>query len=63
MAAGLGFARDGKSVTDNNRSDLRFLPLSGVKTTANVFAIRLKVAWHQLVDAFLDIVLLQSLAR
>ncbi|MDN8615641.1 LysR family transcriptional regulator [Variovorax ginsengisoli] len=63
VAAGLGFALVGKSVADNNRSDVRFLPLSGVKTTANVFAIHLKGARHQLVDAFLDIVLLQSMAR
>ncbi|MEJ8850025.1 LysR family transcriptional regulator [Variovorax rhizosphaerae] len=63
VAAGLGFALVGKSVADNNRSDVRFLPLSGVKTTANVFAIYLEGARHQLVDAFLDIVLLQSMTR
>ncbi|MDM0037736.1 LysR family transcriptional regulator [Variovorax sp. J22G21] len=63
VAAGLGFALVGKSVADNNRSDVRFLPVKGVKTTANVFAIRRKDTQHQLVDAFLDIVLMQSLAR
>ncbi|MDM0116985.1 LysR family transcriptional regulator [Variovorax sp. J22R133] len=63
VAAGLGFALIGKSVADNNRSDVRFLPLSGLKTTADVFAIHLKGDRHQLVDAFLDIVLLQSMAR
>jgi len=63
VAAGLGFALVGKSVADSNRSDIRFLPVRGVKTTANVFAIRRKGVPHQLVDAFLDIVSMQSLAR
>ena len=63
VAAGLGFALVGKSVADNNRRDVRFLPLRGLKTTANVFAVHLKDAKHQLVEAFLEILLLQSMAR
>jgi DNA-binding transcriptional LysR family regulator len=63
VAAGLGFTLVGKSVADSNRGDIRFLPVRGVKTTANVFAIRRKDVPHQLTDIFLGIVSMQSLAR
>ena len=63
VAAGLGFTLVGKSVADSNRSDIRFLPVRGVKTMANVFAIRRKGVAHQLADVFLDIASMQSLTR
>ena len=63
VAAGLGYALVGKSVSDNARSDIRFLPLKGIKATASVFAIHSKKTHHQLVDSFLDILRLQSMAR
>jgi len=63
VAAGLGFTLVGKSVADTQRSDIRFLPVKGVKTTANVFAIRRVGMPHQLAEVFLDILSTQSLAR
>jgi DNA-binding transcriptional LysR family regulator len=63
VAAGLGYALVGRSVADNGRNDVRFLPLRGVKATASVFAIHLKTARHGLMASFLDILELQSMAR
>lgn len=63
VAAGLGYALVGKSVADNERTDVRFLPLKGVKATASVFAVHLKTTQHRLMDSFLDILRLQSTAR
>ncbi len=63
VAAGLGYALVGRSVADNARSDIRFLPLKGIQATASVFAIHLKKTHHPLVDSFLEILKLQSLAR
>ncbi|MDT4852734.1 LysR substrate binding domain protein [compost metagenome] len=63
VAAGLGVTLVGKSVADNNRSDIRFLPIRGVNTIARVFALRKKETPHRLVDIFLDIVKAQSRAR
>jgi DNA-binding transcriptional LysR family regulator len=63
VGAGLGFTMVGKSVADSNRSDIRFMPVRGVKTTANVFAIRRKDVSHPLVENFLDILAMQSLTR
>ena len=63
VAAGLGYALVGQSVADNTRSDIRFLPLKGLQATANVFAIHLKKTPPPLVDAFLQILKLQSFER
>jgi DNA-binding transcriptional LysR family regulator len=63
VAAGLGYALVGKSVADGDRNDVRFLPLKEIKATASVFAIHLKRTRLQLVDAFLEILRLQSIAR
>jgi DNA-binding transcriptional LysR family regulator len=63
VAAGLGFTLVGKSVADNNRSDIRFLPVRGLDATARVFAVRRKETPHQLVDAFLQIAVAQSAMR
>lgn len=63
VAAGLGVTLVGKSVADNNRSDIAFRPVKGLKATAKVFAIRKKGPPNKLVDAFLDITVQQSLAR
>lgn len=63
VAAGLGFTLVGKSVADNNRSDIAFRPVKCLKATAKVFAIRRKGPPHQIVDAFLEVAVRQSRER
>ena len=63
VAAGLGATLVGKSVTANNRADVKFLPLSDTKVEATLFAVRKKNEQYQLADVFLDIIKKQSLKR
>lgn len=60
VAAGLGVTLVGRTVALNNRTDVRFLPLKGLKTVAKVFAVRRKDEPNLLADAFLAIIQAQS---
>jgi len=55
VAAGLGATMVGKTVAMNNRTDVCFLPIQGLKTNAKVFAMRKKNEPNLLGDAFLKI--------
>lgn len=63
VAAGLGFALVGRSIADDSRSDILFLPVQGLTATAQVYAVRAKGVSHQLADAFIEVVAAQSGAR
>jgi len=53
VAAGLGTTVVGRSVAMNNRTDIRFLPISDVAVHSRVIAVRPAHTPHQLSDAFL----------
>lgn len=63
VAAGLGATVVGRSVAANNRTDVRFLPLSDVQATTRVLAIRRADVANVLADAFLDVLRLQVAAE
>lgn len=63
VAAGLGATLVGRTVAANNRTDVRFLPIKGLKTKARVFAVRKEGELSQLADAFLKIIQEQSTRR
>ena len=63
VAAGLGFTLVGKSVADNNRSDIRFATIKGLATSARVFALRKRDSPNRLADTFLEILKEQSRSR
>lgn len=42
VAAGLGFTLVGRSVSDGNRSDIAFVPITGIKGTATIVAVTRK---------------------
>ncbi len=60
VAAGLGYALVGKSVADDGRSDILYLPVQGLTATAQVYAVRAKGATHRLADDFMAIISAQS---
>ncbi len=55
VAAGLGVTVVGRSVAANNRTDIRFLPITDVAAHSTVVAVRKAGSAHPLADAFLDI--------
>jgi DNA-binding transcriptional LysR family regulator len=63
VAAGLGYALVGRSVADDSRSDILFLPVQGLTATAQVYAVRAKGVSHRLADDFMKIIVEQSGAR
>jgi LysR family transcriptional regulator, benzoate and cis,cis-muconate-responsive activator of ben and cat genes len=56
VAAGLGCTLVGQSVSQNNRTDIRFLRIADISAQSSVFAIRMQNSMNPLVDVFLDIV-------
>lgn len=55
VAAGLGATVVGRSVAANNRTDIRFLPLTGIAAASKVIAVRKTGSANPLADAFLAI--------
>lgn len=53
VAAGLGTTIVGRSVAANNRTDIRFVPITDLAVQSKVLAVRKDGALHPLVDAFL----------
>ena len=60
VAAGLGGTMVGKTVATNNRTDVRFLPIKGLKNEAKIFIVRQKNQPNALADAFQKVLLAQS---
>ncbi len=54
VAAGVGFALTGASVTHHNRTDVAFVPVSDLKTSATVVAVTRANEESKLVAAFLS---------
>ena len=54
VAAGLGFTLVGRSVADGNRSDIAFVPITGIKGEASVVAVTRKDDDSVLVSLFLS---------
>ena len=54
VAAGVGFALTGASVTQHNRTDVAFVPVSDLKTRATVVAVTRANEDSKLVTAFLS---------
>ncbi|WP_144638541.1 LysR family transcriptional regulator [Bordetella genomosp. 13] len=63
VAAGLGYTLVGRSVAQDSREDILFMPIQGLGATAQVYAVRAKGVSHRLVDAFMRILEDQSIAR
>lgn len=59
VAAGLGATIVGRTVSANNRADLRFVPIRDLRVCASVFAVRRRDEPNVLADAFLRILLAQ----
>lgn len=57
VAAGLGITMVGGTVTKNNRTDVRFLPIRGVSETASMFAVQLANSENYLSTEFLGTLL------
>lgn len=55
VAAGLGATVVGQSVAMNNRTDVRFLPISDIATYSRVIAVRKADSVYPLSQSFLDI--------
>jgi DNA-binding transcriptional LysR family regulator len=55
VGAGLGGTLVGQSISENNRSDVAFVPLRGVKTSTTVVAVTRTGENNKLVASFLDI--------
>lgn len=55
VAAGLGATVVGRSAAINNRSDVLFLPISDLRSSTKVFAVRRADAPHRVADAFMEI--------
>ncbi|MFJ4291148.1 LysR family transcriptional regulator [Cupriavidus sp. NPDC089707] len=53
VAAGLGFTLVGRSVADGNRSDIAFVPITGIKGTATIVAVTRRDDDSALVSSFL----------
>ena len=62
VAAGLGITMVGGTVTKNNRTDVRFVPIKDVSACASVFAVQLQDAHNLLSHAFLEELLTLSQA-
>jgi DNA-binding transcriptional LysR family regulator len=62
VAAGLGATVVGRSAAANNRTDVRFLPISGLRSSTKVFAVRRADAPHRVADAFMEILKAQTQA-
>lgn len=56
VAAGLGAAVVGRSVSKNNRTDICFVPIADITAHSSVFTMRMKDHKNLLVDEFLRIV-------
>ncbi|MNT17829.1 HTH-type transcriptional regulator BenM [compost metagenome] len=54
VAAGLGFTLVGRSVADGNRSDIAFVPITGIKGTGTIVAVTRKDDDSALVSSFLS---------
>lgn len=61
VGAGLGVTLVGKSIAENNRSDVAFVPLQGVESGTTLVAVTRRSEEHKLVMAFLDILTAQSI--
>ncbi|MGV3570819.1 MAG: LysR family transcriptional regulator [Ramlibacter sp.] len=59
VAAGLGATVVGRSVSANNRTDVRFLPITDLREPSRVLAVRKANAPNLLADAFLQVLLAQ----
>ena len=57
VAAGLGATMVGQTVCENNRTDVRFLPIKGLNVCAQLFAVEKADARNPLSAAFLKLVL------
>lgn len=55
VAAGLGAAVVGRSVSKNNRTDICFVPIADISAQSAVFTMRMKDRQNLLVDEFLKI--------
>lgn len=55
VAAGLGITMVGGTVTKNNRTDIRFLPIKDVSTKASIFTVQLSNFENLLAEEFLTI--------
>jgi len=60
VGAGLGVTLVGKSIAENNRSDVAFVPLLEVASGTTLVAVTRRSEEHKLVMAFLDILTAQS---
>jgi len=57
VAAGLGITMVGETVTKNNRTDVRFLPIRDISETASIFGVQLANSENYLSSKFLEILL------
>lgn len=55
VASGLGYTLVGKSVSEGNRSDIAFRPLTGVRDTATVMAVTKRGEHSKVVAAFIEV--------
>ena len=55
VAAGLGATVVGRSIAMNNRTDIRFLPITNIAAHSRVIAVRKADSAHSLSDSFLEI--------
>lgn len=55
VAAGLGITMVGGTVTKNNRTDIRFLPIKNVSTKASIYTVQLGSTDNLLSEEFLQI--------
>lgn len=60
VAAGLGITMVGGTVTENNRTDVCFLPIKDLATRASIFAVQLKESKNLLSHSFLEVLLRQT---
>lgn len=54
VASGLGYCLVGRSVSEGNRSDIAFRPLTGVHDTATVMAVTRRNEHNKMVTAFIE---------
>lgn len=57
VAAGLGITMVGGTVTKNNRTDIRFLPIKDISTKASIFTVQLSSVENLLSTEFLNILM------
>lgn len=55
VATGLGMTLVGRTVAQNNRTDVRFLPLQGIPMETDIFAVLPRTPMSSLAESFLAV--------